>query len=72
MIDPVTRIYTAHMAEPPAPVRAPVLEVADLRALESTLLGIEEGTLQSSGFYPRLFPVRGAVTFATGFPLNNR
>jgi len=72
MIDPVTRIYTAHMAELPAPVRAPVLEVADLRALEATLLRIEQGTLQSSGFYPRLFPVRGAVTFATGFPLNNR
>jgi len=72
MIDPVTRIYTAHMAELPAPVRAPVLEVADLRALEATLLRIEQGTLQSSGIYPRLFPVRGAVTFATGFPLNNR
>jgi hydroxyacylglutathione hydrolase len=72
MIDPVTRIYTAHMAEPPAPVRAPVLEVADLRALEATLLRIEQGTLQSTGFYPRLFPVRGAVTFATGFPWNNR
>jgi glyoxylase-like metal-dependent hydrolase (beta-lactamase superfamily II) len=72
LIDPVTRIYTAHMAELPAPVRAPVLEVTDLRALEATLLRIEQGTLQSSGFYPRLFPVRGAVTFATGFPLNNR
>jgi len=72
LIDPVTRIYTAHMAELPAPVRAPVLEVTDLRALEATLLRIEQGTLQSSGIYPRLFPVRGAVTFATGFPLNNR
>jgi len=72
LIDPVTRIYTAHMAELPAPVRAPVLEVTDLRALEATLLRIEQGTLQSSGIYPRLFPVRGTVTFATGFPLNNR
>jgi hypothetical protein len=53
-------------------VRAPILEVADLRALEATLLRIEQGTLQSTGFYPRLFPVRGAVTFATGFPWNNR
>jgi len=72
MIDPGTRIFTAHMADPPAPVRAPVLEVADLRALEATLLGIEQGKLESSGFYPRVFPVRGVVTFATGFPWNNR
>ena len=71
MIDPATRIYTAHMAEPPAPVQAPVLEVADLRALEAALLRIEQGKLQSAGFYPRVFPVRGAMTFATGFPWNN-
>jgi len=72
MIDPGTRIFTAHMRDPPAPVRAPVLEVADLRALEATLLGIEQGKLESTGFYPRVFPVRGVVTFATGFPWNNR
>jgi glyoxylase-like metal-dependent hydrolase (beta-lactamase superfamily II) len=72
MIDPATQIYTAHMAEPPAPVRAPVLEVADLRALEAALLRIEQGKLQSAGFYPRVFPVQGAMTFATGFPWNNR
>jgi hydroxyacylglutathione hydrolase len=72
MIDPATRIYTAHMAEPPAPVSAPLLEVADLRALETALLRIERGELQSTGFYPRVFPVRGAMTFATGFPWNNR
>jgi hydroxyacylglutathione hydrolase len=72
MSDPLTRIYTAHMAEPPAPVRAPVLEVADLRALEAALLRIEQGKLQSTGFYPRVFPVRGAMTFATGFSWNNR
>ena len=71
MIDPATRIYTAHMAEPPAPVQVPVLEVADLRVLEAALLRIEEGNLQSTGSYPRVFPVRGAVTFATGFPWNN-
>jgi len=71
MIDPLTRIYTAHMAEPPAPVRAPVLEVADLRALEAALLQIEQGSLQATGLYPRVYPVRGAMTFATGFPWNN-
>jgi len=72
MIDPLTRIYTAHMADPPAPVRAPVLEVADLRALEAALRQIEQSSLPSTGFYPRVFPVRGALTFATGFPWNNR
>src|SRR5215469_15519245 len=72
MIDPGTRIFTAHMADPPTPVSAPVLEAADLRALEATLIGIEQGSLESTGFYPRVFPVRGAVTFATGFPWNNR
>jgi glyoxylase-like metal-dependent hydrolase (beta-lactamase superfamily II) len=72
LIDPSTRIYTAHMAEPPAPVRAPVLEAADLRALQAALFGIEHGELESRGFYPRVFPVRGVVTFATGFPWNNR
>jgi hydroxyacylglutathione hydrolase len=72
LIDPATRIYTAHMADPPAPVRAPVLQVADLRALDATLFGIEAGKLESTGFYPRVFPVRGPVTFAAGFPWNNR
>jgi hydroxyacylglutathione hydrolase len=74
------RIYTAHMADPPAPVRAPVLERADLTALETALVAIEEGrlgairwgNLESSGLYPRVFPVRGPMTFATGFPWNNR
>ncbi len=70
-IDPATRIYTAHMQDAPAPVRAPVLEVADLKALQSTLVAIEQGRLDSTGFYPRIFPVRGVVTFATGFPWNN-
>ena len=72
MIDPGTRIYTAHMSDPPAPVRAPVLEVADLRALEATLLDVEQGRLEGTGSYPRVYPVRGVVTFATGFPWNNR
>ncbi len=33
IIDPATRIFTAHMAGPPTPVKAPALEVADLHAL---------------------------------------
>jgi hydroxyacylglutathione hydrolase len=72
MVDPGTRIYTAHMADPPAPVGAPVLDVADLRALEATLLNVEQGKVGGTGFYPRVYAVRGAMTFATGFPWNNR
>lgn len=79
-IDPATRIYAAHRADRPAPVRAPVLEVADLHALEATLVAIEQGrlhsiergSLDSIGSFPRVFPVRGPVTFATGYPWNNR
>ena len=71
-LGPDTRLYTAHMQDAPEPVRAPVLEMADMKALEATLVAIQEGTLASSGFYPRIFPVRGPITFATGWPWNNR
>ena len=71
-IDPTTQILAAHMEGSPAPLRAPVLEVEDLRALESTLKSIEHGHATSSGLYPRIFPVRGAIIFATGWPWNNR
>ena len=79
-IHPATRIYTAHMADSPAPVRAPVLELADLEALEATLVAIEQGkldsvapgSLDSLGGFPRVFPVRGVMKFATGFSWNNR
>jgi hypothetical protein len=46
--------------------------VADLRALEATLVAIDRGTAVSAGSYPRIFPVRGPITFATGFAWNNR
>ena len=71
-IDPGARIYTAHVADDPVIIAAPVLEVADLRALETTLVAIDGGTATSKGFYPRVFPVRGPITFATGFSWNNR
>lgn len=70
-IDPRTRIFAAHMEGSPAPLRAPVLEVADLRALEHVLTAVEDGSAVSHGFYPRIFPVRGSMTFATGWPWNN-
>jgi hypothetical protein len=49
-----------------------VLQVADLSALERTLTAIEQGDIVSSGFYPRIFPVRGVIKFATGWAWNNR
>jgi glyoxylase-like metal-dependent hydrolase (beta-lactamase superfamily II) len=72
IIDPETRIFAAHMEDEPAPLKAPVLHVADLRALESALISINQGDLSSSGFYPRIFSVRGTVKFATGWAWNNR
>ena len=60
------------MADAAPVTRAPVLEIADLRALEHTLVGIESGAAESSGWYPRVFPVRGPITFATGYSWNNR
>jgi hydroxyacylglutathione hydrolase len=71
-MDPATRIFAAHMQDSPATVRAPVLGVEDLRALERTLTSIEQGTLSSKGFYPRVFAVKGPITFATGWAWNNR
>jgi hydroxyacylglutathione hydrolase len=71
-IGPATLIFTAHMAEPPAPVSAPVLEFADLKALEHALVAIDHWDLDATGIYPRIYPVRGPVSFATGWPWNNR
>lgn len=71
-IDPATRIFAAHMKSPPAPAQAPVLEVADLQALDRALTLIEQDRATATGFYPRNFPVRGAMEFATGWEWNNR
>jgi hydroxyacylglutathione hydrolase len=71
-LDPATRIYAAHMADDPPTVEAPVLALADLQALERTLTAIRSGQAHSSGWFPRVFPVRGPVSFATGFRWNNR
>jgi glyoxylase-like metal-dependent hydrolase (beta-lactamase superfamily II) len=71
-IDPATQIFAAHMEDPAVAVTAPVLQVADLRALDRALTAIEQGSVTSVGFYPRVFPVRGPVKFATGWAWNNR
>jgi len=72
IIDLETQIFAAHMQDPPAAVRAPVLQVADLRALKQALTSINQAALPSRGFYPRRFPVHGPISFATGWALNNR
>ena len=70
--DPATRIYAAHLADNPRTISAPVLDVSDLKALEQTLVQINAGRLRNSGFYPRVYPVRGPITFGTGYAWNNR
>jgi len=72
IIDSATNIFAAHMEDPGIAVKAPVLEVEDLRALDRTLTAMEQGSLSASGFYPRIFPVRGPIRFATGWTWNNR
>ena len=72
MLDPATRIYAAHLADNPGTISAPVLSVTDLRALKETLLQINAGDLRYKGHYPRIYPVRGLITFATGYAWNNR
>ena len=71
-INSETQVFAAHMEDSTGAVRAPVLEVADLRALELALTKIEEGSVPSTGFYPRVFDVRGTIKFATGWAWNNR
>ncbi len=78
-LDLSTRIFCAHMAEPPAPVRAPVLTLDELRSLEQALVALETGHLvadpdvefQRVLKYPRVFVVNGDLRIATGFPWNN-
>jgi hydroxyacylglutathione hydrolase len=72
LLDPATRIYAAHLADDPGTISAPVLAVADLRALEATLVQIDSGHLKYSGHFPRVYPVRGVITFGTGYAWNNR
>ena len=71
-IDPETRIFAAHMEDPSIAIKAPVLDVGDLRALAASLQAIDAGTVRAGGFYPRIFPVRGKIRLATGWSWNNR
>jgi len=71
-VDPATQVFAAHMQETPAPIKAPVLQMVDLLALHDALTAMERGSSTSRGFYPRIFPVRGPIEFATGWAWNNR
>lgn len=67
-----TVLWTAHCCRKQEGVAAPWLSMGDLRDLESTLTVVRAGRGKSRGFYPRVFPVNGQMTLATGFPWNNR
>lgn len=69
---PDTQLLTAHAAEEGELIEAPRLQVADLRALATALRSIDAGSVRPSGVYPRVYPVNGHLTFATGFTWNNR
>ncbi len=71
-IDPATQIYCAHEADDPATISAPLLQVTDLQAVAAVLQRITSGEATASGFYPRVYPVIGPITLATGFSWNNR
>lgn len=71
-LDPATHVYAAHLADHPGTISAPVLNVTDLLALEETLVQIGTGDLRYTGHYPRIYPVRGVITFGTGYAWDNR
>lgn len=67
-----TILWTSHCCRKGGGVEAPWLTMNDVRDLDSTLTSVEAGTGISTGFYPRRYPVNDQMTFATGFPWNNR
>jgi glyoxylase-like metal-dependent hydrolase (beta-lactamase superfamily II) len=79
-IDPLTRIYAGHAADPAPQFRAPVLGTGDLKALATTLEALAAGraaagapgSLETVLGYPRVYPIRDGLSFATGFAWNNR
>lgn len=67
-----TTIWAAHCCRAGEAPSAPWLSMGDLRDLQAALKRIRAGELSSKGFFPRIFPVNGQMTLATGFPWNNR
>jgi glyoxylase-like metal-dependent hydrolase (beta-lactamase superfamily II) len=67
-----TVLWTAHCCRRNEGVSAPWLSMGDLRDLDVALTAVRAGKAKSRGFYPRVFPVNGEMTLATGFSWNNR
>jgi hydroxyacylglutathione hydrolase len=67
-----TRLWTAHCCRAGEKISAPWLTMNDLRDLDTALGAIDAGRSQSTGFFPRRFPVNEQMTILTGFPWNNR
>jgi glyoxylase-like metal-dependent hydrolase (beta-lactamase superfamily II) len=67
-----TVLWTAHCCRKDEGIAAPWLDMADLRDLDSVLHRVQAGATNSTGFYPRVFPVNRQMTLATGFPWNDR
>jgi glyoxylase-like metal-dependent hydrolase (beta-lactamase superfamily II) len=67
-----TVLWTAHCCRRNEGVSAPWLSMQDLQDLDTVLTTVRAGKGRAKGFYPRVFPVNGEMTLATGFPWNNR
>jgi hydroxyacylglutathione hydrolase len=72
MLPADTVLWTAHCCRRKEGVSAPWLSMKDLRDLAVALTAVRAGEAKSRGFYPRVFPVNGQMTLATGFSWNNR
>jgi hydroxyacylglutathione hydrolase len=67
-----TVLWTAHCCRKNEGVSAPWLSMGDLSDLDLALTAVRFGAAKSRGFYPRVYPVNGQMTLATGFSWNNR
>jgi hydroxyacylglutathione hydrolase len=65
-------LWTAHCCRKKEGVSAPWLSMQDLRDLDVALTAVRAGQGHAKGFYPRVYPVNGEMTLATGFSWNNR
>lgn len=71
-IPPDTILWTAHCCRKGEGISAPWLSMKDLRDLDAALMDVKAGRRKAKGFYPRVYPVNGEMTLATGFAWNNR
>lgn len=71
-IPPDTILWAAHCCRADEGVSAPWLTMKDLRDLDDAFVKVSKGEENSTGFYPRRFPVSHEMTLATGFAWTNR